>query len=114
MNGDPLAVSLVQRSARLVGESIATLVNVFNPSVIVIGGAVSAAGEIFLAEVRQRVYGLSLPLATRDLVITRAHGDEREPLRGGAQLAIEQLFEATFPRWFSAGRPTLDRIAQVA
>jgi predicted NBD/HSP70 family sugar kinase len=114
MNGDPLAVSLVQRSARLVGESIATLVNVFNPSVIVIGGAVSAAGEIFLAEVRQRVYGLSLPLATRDLLITRAHGDEREPLRGGAQLAIEQLFDVTFPRWFSAGRPTLERIAQVA
>lgn len=105
MDGDALAISLIQRSARLVGESIAALVNMFNPGVIVIGGAVSSAGEVFLAEVRQRVYELSLPLATRDLMIVRSHGDEKEPLRGGAEMVREQLFEATFPRWFAEGRP---------
>lgn len=110
MDGDALAISLVQRSARLIGESIAALVNMFNPGVIVVGGAVSAAGEIFLAEVRQRVYELSLPLATRDLSIVRSVGDEREPLRGGAELAIEELFEVTFPRWFADGRPTIDGV----
>ncbi|WP_285115627.1 ROK family protein [Leifsonia sp. fls2-241-R2A-40a] len=110
MDGDALAISLVQRSARMIGESIAALVNMFNPAVIVIGGAVSSAGEIFLAEVRQRVYELSLPLATRDLSIVRSIGDEREPLRGGAELAIEELFEATFPRWFADGRPTIEGI----
>ena len=110
VDGDALAISLVQRSARLIGESIAALVNMFNPAVIVIGGAVSAAGEIFLAEVRQRVYELSLPLATRDLSIVRSVGDEREPLRGGAELAIEELFEVTFPRWFASGRPTIEGV----
>ena len=79
----------------------------FNPAVIVIGGAVSAAGEVFLAEVRQRVYELSLPLATRDLSIVRSHGDEKEPLRGGAEMVREQLFETTFPRWFAEGRPLI-------
>lgn len=106
-DGDALAISLVQRSARVVGESIAALVNMFNPGVIVIGGAVAAAGELFLAEVRQRVYELSLPLATRDLTIVNSVDDEREPLRGGAELAREQLFDATFPRWFADGQPTL-------
>jgi predicted NBD/HSP70 family sugar kinase len=110
IDGDALAIGLIQRSARLVGEAIAALVNMFNPAVIVIGGAVSAAGEIFLAEVRQRVYELSLPLATRDLSIVRSLGDEREPLRGGAELAIEELFEVTFPRWFASGRPTIDGV----
>ena len=114
MNGDALAISLVEHSAQRVGESLAALVNMFNPSVIVVGGAVSAAGETFLAQVRQRVYEYSLPLATRDLAIVRSHGDADEPLRGGAELAIEQLFEATFPRWFAAGRPSIERIAQVA
>lgn len=113
-NGDALAIALVEHSAQRVGESLAALVNMFNPSVIVVGGAVSAAGEPFLAQVRQRVYELSLPLATRDLAIVRSHGDADEPLRGGAALAIEQLFEATFPRWFTAGRPSIERIAQVA
>lgn len=109
-DGDALAISLVQRSARVVGEAIATLVNMFNPSVIVIGGAVTAAGEVFLAEVRQRVYELSLPLATRDLSIVQSVNDVREPLRGGADMVREQLFEITFPRWFSAGAPSIERI----
>ena len=110
MDGDALAISLIQRSARLVGESIAALVNMFNPAVIVVGGAVSSAGEVFLAEVRQRVYELSLPLATRDLSIVRSLGDEKEPLRGGAEMVREQLFDATFPRWFADGRPTITEV----
>jgi predicted NBD/HSP70 family sugar kinase len=109
-NGDALAISLIQRSARVIGESIAALVNMFNPGVIVIGGALVAAGELFLAEVRQRVYELSLPLATRDLTIVNSPNDEREPLRGGAELVREQLFDVTFPRWFGDGRPTIGAI----
>lgn len=109
-DGDALAISLIQRSARDVGESIAALVNMFNPGVIVIGGAVAAAGELFLAEVRQRVYELSLPLATRDLMIVQSVNDVREPLRGGAEMVREQLFDATFPRWFADGRPTVGAV----
>lgn len=111
--GDALAISLIRKSARVAGESIATLVNVFNPSIIVIGGAVAAAGELFLAEVRQRVYELSLPLATRDLSIVNSLNDQREPLRGGAALAREELFDETFPRWFADGAPTVARIHSV-
>jgi len=106
-DGDALSIALIQQSARVVGESIAALVNMFNPSAIVIGGAAAAAGELYLAEVRQRVYELSLPLATRDLVIVPSANDESEPLRGGAALAREELFEVTFPRWFALGRPTV-------
>jgi len=107
--GDALSTTLLQQSARIVGESIAALVNMFNPSVIVIGGVVAGTGELYLAEVRQRVYELSLPLATRDLTIVNSVNDEGEPLRGGAELAREQLFEVTFPRWFADGKPTLER-----
>jgi predicted NBD/HSP70 family sugar kinase len=114
VDGDALAISLIQRSARLIGESIAALVNMFNPGVIVVGGAVSAAGEIFLAEVRQRVYELSLPLATRDLLTVRSVGDEKEPLRGGAEMLREQLFDVTFPRWFADGAPSVERVMEHA
>ncbi|MBM3716166.1 ROK family protein [Microbacterium enclense] len=105
--GDPLAISLIQSSARQVGEAIAALVNMFNPGIIVIGGAVASTGELFLAEVRHRVYELSLPLATRDLLIKTSENDRSEPVRGGVDLALEQLFEVSLPRWFAEGRPTV-------
>ncbi|MHC6231934.1 ROK family protein [Arthrobacter sp. MMS24-T111] len=103
--GDALAIAFVQKSAHVAGESLAAMVNMFNPEVLVLGGAMAAAGEVFLAEVRQRIYELSLPLATRDLQITFSIKDEREPLRGGAALAREQLFDETFPRWFANQQP---------
>jgi predicted NBD/HSP70 family sugar kinase len=110
-DGDALAISLVRKSAVYVGEAVAALVNMFNPGVIVIGGAIAAgAGEIYLAEVRQRVYELSHPLATIDLSIVRSQDDVREPLRGGTEMVREQLFDVTFGRWFNEGRPTLDSV----
>ncbi|MCW4466287.1 ROK family protein [Glutamicibacter sp. MNS18] len=107
--GDPLAISLIQQSAVVAGETVSTLVNMFNPEVIVFGGAIASAGELFLADVRQRIYERSMPLATRDVTITLSINDELEPLHGGAELAIEQLFEVTFPRWFAEGRPSPER-----
>ncbi|MDP9884532.1 putative NBD/HSP70 family sugar kinase [Sinomonas atrocyanea] len=109
-DGDALAISLVQASGRVVGEAIAGLVNMFNPAVIVVGGALASASEVYLAEIRRRVYEVSHPLATRDLQILLSMNDQREPLRGGAELAREQLFEVTFPRWFAAGRPSREGV----
>jgi predicted NBD/HSP70 family sugar kinase len=111
LDGDALATSLVRTSAAFVGQALASLVNMFNPGVIVLGGAVAAgAGEIYLAEVRRRVYEASHPLATIDLSIERSQDDVREPLRGSAEMVREQLFDVTFALWFSSGRPTVDTI----
>lgn len=108
-DGDPLAVGAVLTSARHVGRVLSSLVNLFNPGVIVVGGAVAAgSGEVYLAEVRRQIYEHSLPLATSSLSVLRSVNDPREPVRGAAELVREQLFDVTFPRWFSAGRPTPD------
>jgi predicted NBD/HSP70 family sugar kinase len=112
--GDPLAIALIRKSAQVAGEAISTLVNMFNPGVIVIGGVMASAGEVFLSEVRQRIYELSLPLATRDLIVLQSANDEREPLRGGVELAREQLFDVTFPRWFAHGRPSPEGVKATA
>jgi predicted NBD/HSP70 family sugar kinase len=114
-DGDTLAISLVRTSALHVGEALASLVNTFNPGVIVVGGAVAAgAGEIFLADVRQRIYELAHPLATIELRIVRSVDDVREPLRGSAEMVREQLFDVTFGRWFRDGRPSAGAIRSAA
>ena len=45
---------MIQRSGRLVGHVLASVVNVFNPTMIVIGGGVSQAGDQLLATIRQQ------------------------------------------------------------
>ena len=69
-HGDPVAIELLARSARLVGVTMARMVNFFNPSLILVGGGVSRAGDAYLAEIRHTIISRSLPLATRSLQIS--------------------------------------------
>jgi predicted NBD/HSP70 family sugar kinase len=48
------------------------LVDFFNPSLVVLGGGVLRSGDFCLAAVKEVVFRRSLPLAPRDLVVTRS------------------------------------------
>jgi glucokinase-like ROK family protein len=114
--GDAVANSLLTRSGRLVGETLATLVNFFNPSTIVIGGGVAATSDVVLASVRQAVYQQSLPLATRNLHIAQSVNNEQIGLVGAAYMVVDELFDApVLARWIGsgspAGRPDLSQAA---
>ncbi len=89
--GEPAAVRLVRDSGRLIGEVLAASVNLYNPSVIVIGGDVAQAHEQLLAGIREVVYQRSLPLATRHLRIVRSQLADRAGVIGAAVMVIEDV-----------------------
>jgi predicted NBD/HSP70 family sugar kinase len=92
--GDAGAMGIVRRSGRLIGETLATLVSVLNPSLIVIGGGVAyAASHTLLAEVRSAVYHRSLPLATRNLPIVLSELGEDAGVVGASVMATEGVLE---------------------
>jgi glucokinase-like ROK family protein len=91
-HGDVTCVELLQRSGRLIGHMLATVVNFFNPSLAVIGGGVSHAGNLFLATIRETVYRRSLPLATRDLQIEISTLGEQAGVIGAATMVADELF----------------------
>lgn len=104
--GDPVAVELLGRAGRMIGGMLATLVNFYNPSTVIIGGGMSNAGDILLATIRQAVYERSLPLATRNLSIVRSKLGDRCGLHGAAYLAADEIFSrAHLLRWLGAGSP---------
>ncbi|KRF25716.1 ROK family transcriptional regulator [Phycicoccus sp. Soil803] len=106
IHGDPVAIKLLAGSARLVGQTLARIVNFFNPSLILVGGGVSEAGDYYLAEVRQTVIGRSLPLATRSLQIVRSGLSDRAGLRGAAHMVMDALLSPQIlPRWLDQGTP---------
>jgi predicted NBD/HSP70 family sugar kinase len=72
------------------------LVNVINPSVIVIGGSLADAGESLLAGIREVVYQRSLPLATEHLRIITSQAGERAGVLGAAALAIGHVLSPDY------------------
>jgi glucokinase len=53
--GDAVAREVVRETARLIGTGIATLLNIFNPDVVVLAGGVAQAGEDLFAPLRAEV-----------------------------------------------------------
>jgi predicted NBD/HSP70 family sugar kinase len=89
--GNTQAVRLVRQGGREVGGALASIVNFFNPSVIVIGGDLVEPGDHLLAGVREMVYGRSLPLATQSLSIRASKLGDRAGVTGAAVMVIEHI-----------------------
>ena len=53
--GDPVAADAMATVGERLGIGLVSLVNIFNPEMIVIGGGVSAASELLLAPARELV-----------------------------------------------------------
>jgi len=62
--GDPLCIELLSDVGRWLGEGIASLAAVLDPAVVVIGGGVSAAGDLLLVPTH-RALVRTLPAANR-------------------------------------------------
>ncbi|MEV4172066.1 ROK family transcriptional regulator [Nonomuraea sp. NPDC049709] len=89
--GDLHATRLVRQAGREVGAVMASIVNFFNPSVIVIGGDVAEAGEQVLAGVRETIYSRSLPLATQHLGIRASELGDRAGVVGAGVMVVEHV-----------------------
>jgi predicted NBD/HSP70 family sugar kinase len=89
--GDRTALALTRQAGRDIGDVLATLVNVLNPSAVVFGGALADASDELLAGVREVVYQRSAPLATRELVIDHSAAGGRAGVVGAAVMAIEHV-----------------------
>lgn len=106
IHGDPFAVEAFGRTGHYVGQMLATLVNFYNPALVVIGGGVALAGDLLLASIRQAVYSRSLPLATRDLRIVRTTMADEVGMRGAAFVVADELFARNcLARWIACGSP---------
>jgi predicted NBD/HSP70 family sugar kinase len=104
--GDALCAELLAHSGRLVGENLAPLVNLLNPAVVVLAGALAHSGEIVLAAVREAIYRRAHPLVTRDLRIARSQLAGSAELVGAASLAADELFQLERARaWIPSGTP---------
>lgn len=89
--GDPAASGVMGRAARHLGAGITSLVNAFNPEVVVVGGGVMAAGELLLGPAREVVRRRALrPSREHAKIVPAALGEEAGML-GAATLAFDMV-----------------------
>lgn len=70
--GDLISQQLFKESGAHLGTAIAGMVNLFNPSMVVIGGGVSQIGDLLLEPIRHTVQQRSLLVASQAVRITSA------------------------------------------
>jgi predicted NBD/HSP70 family sugar kinase len=118
--GDPAAKALLHRSARVLGNSLATLVSVFNPDLVILGGGMARARAHLIAAIREAIYSRALPSATQDLRIEPSAVDmEVAGVIGAVQFAVDQVFSPEhLPLWLDhrspAGRPEVGGVVPLA
>jgi glucokinase len=85
------------RAIRLLGErlgiGIANAINLFDPSVVVIGGGVSAAGELLLGPAREVARRFALPGVGTETTIRLARRGAEAGVLGAALLAVQEYTE---------------------
>ncbi len=84
VNGEPIARSILQRSAWALGVGIGNAANLINPHRFVLGGGVTKAGVLWWDEVRRAAHETAMPEVHFDVVPTRFADDA--PLWGAVAL----------------------------
>ena len=92
-NGDAAANRIIQQAGSQIGMMLASVVNFFNPSHVIMGGGVTRIGPLFLASVRQSVYHRSLALSTRHLDIQISPLAEQAGIVGAGVLAMQEILK---------------------
>jgi predicted NBD/HSP70 family sugar kinase len=90
-SGDPDARRMIRDSGRHVGEVVAGAVNLLNPAVLVVAGDMASAYDIFVAGLRETLYGNATALATRTLQVVPSTYGDRSGVIGSATMVLDHV-----------------------
>jgi len=94
LSGDGQARRMIRESGRSLGEVLAGVVNLLNPSALVVGGDMAGAYDMLAAGLRESVYGNATALSTRALQIVPATHGDRAGVVGCAAMVLEHVLSA--------------------
>ena len=94
VHADPEARRPIREAGRHIGEVLAGAVNLLNPDALVIAGDMAKAYDIFVAGLRETVYGNSTAVATRELQILPSTYGDRSGVIGSAAVILDHVLSA--------------------
>ena len=85
-NDDTLAIELIEEAGEKIGKSIAFLINIFNPELVIIGGNLAQAGEYIMLPLKSAANKYSLSLVYNDTKFRLSKMNENAGALGAAML----------------------------
>jgi glucokinase-like ROK family protein len=86
--GDLVAQEILAEAGNQLGIALTSLVNLFNPNIVVVGGGVAQTGDLFLEPIRKAVLKRSLPAAAHIVRITTSLLGKRSTSMGAVVQAL--------------------------
>ena len=87
-SGDSACRRVIADAGRHIGMAVATLCDLLNPELIVVGGELSRAGDLLLDPLREQVHRNSIPATARDVEIVASMLGPRAELLGALALVL--------------------------
>ena len=91
LSGDKLARKAIRDTGVTLGVAIASLVNILNPDVVVVGGGISKIGNLLLDPIREEVAKRAFPKAVEGLKIVKAELGDNAGAIGAARSLMLSL-----------------------
>jgi glucokinase len=89
--GDPLALGIVDEIGRNTAVGIGSLINIFDPDMLIIGGGIAEAGDIYLNAIKTHIPAWSLPDSLEGVEIVLAKLGSRAGIFGAAALVFGDI-----------------------
>ncbi|MBX3244274.1 MAG: ROK family protein [Acidobacteria bacterium] len=86
LNGDDLAVMMLERTGVHIGTALSSVINLLNVDLVVVGGKIVEAGEAILGPIRNRAEALSFGPSFGDVTIVAGSLGESAAALGAALL----------------------------
>ena len=100
--GDRAARRVIEDAGRAVGLVVASLVNVLNPELLIVGGDLAVAGDLLLDGVRESLARAALPTAAEAATVVAGVLGDRAEVLGAIALVLSEA-ERAFPMRPAAG-----------
>ncbi len=101
--GDAACQKAITEAGRALGQVVATLLNVLNPEMLIVGGDLAAAGDLLLDGMRESVARAALPETSRAAELVAGVLGERAQVLGALALVVSEADRALPTRLALAG-----------
>jgi predicted NBD/HSP70 family sugar kinase len=88
---DMLSIELIAQLGEKLGRGIATIINLYNPELIILGGSLSLTGDTILLPVKSAINKYSLSIVSNDTQLKLSKLGERAGVMGACLLVRDKL-----------------------